>query len=503
MTELLLQIEPNAATPLYRQVYNGLRDVILAGRLKAGDRLPSSRAFADRLGVGRNTVLEAYSQLLAEGYVVTSAGAGTFVTGDIPDHLLRTTQDEDEGHRTTELGMHDLSEFGRRIVSLPPAPKAAWRRLAPFYPGIPAYDLFPAAVWRKLTADLWRTPLESDLLDYGEPQGYEPLRRAIVEYTGLSRGVSCTPDQVIITGGSQQALSLASQLLLDPGDEVWIEDPGYRGARSAFAAAGARVVPVPVDAEGLVVSEGRERASRPRLAYITPSHQFPLGHTMSISRRLELLDYASTSRMWVIEDDYDSEFRYSGRPLPALHGLDRAQRVIYMGTFSKVLFPSLRVGYLIVPPPLVEAFVAARSGADRHRPTLDQAVLAKFIADGHFERHLRRMRAAYLTRQKLLVDRLSARVGDVLEIDASPAGMHLLAWLPAGVSDSHVSARCAEAGIAASPLSYYSIEPPARGALVLGYTGFSEPAIRYRARVLADSLRSCLSELSQGASPVS
>jgi GntR family transcriptional regulator/MocR family aminotransferase len=292
--------------------------------------------------------------------------------------------------------------------------------------------------------------------------------------------------------GSQQAVDLTARVLLDPGDAVWMEDPGWRGARSAFVAAGATTVPVPIDDDGLDLEAARRRRPDARLAHVTPSHQFPLGTTMGLVRRLELLDWAASGGTWILEDDYDSEFRYAGTPLPALQGLDTAGRVIYTGTFSKVLFPALRLGYLVVPERLVDPFRAAHALADRHNPAVDQAVLAAFLGEGHFSRHLRLIRTAYGERQQLMLEQLRDRLPDILEVAPDPAGMHLVAWLPPGVDDAAMAVAGATAGISAPPLSYYSIEPPARGALMLGYTGVSRPRIRVGVQELAVALRSAL-----------
>jgi len=315
-------------------------------------------------------------------------------------------------------------------------------------------------------------------LEYGDPAGYAPLRDAIAEYVRVARGARCLAGQVIVTGGSQQGVDLAARVLLDPGDAVWMEDPGYTGARTALLAAGARLVPVPVDADGLAVDQAERMAPDARMAYASPSHQFPLGVTMSAGRRLALLRWAARAGAWVLEDDYDSEFRYDARPLASLQGMDEEGRVIYVGTFSKTLFPALRLGYLIVPPELVEAFRAARAVSDRHSPTMDQAVLADFLAGGHFARHVRRMRRLYAERQDVLVDAVRRGLGDRLRVVPSAAGMHLVGWLEHGQDDAEVSARAAALGVEAAPLSRYAMKRPERGGLLLGWAGYAPEAIR-------------------------
>jgi len=327
------------------------------------------------------------------------------------------------------------------------------------------------------------------MLDYGEPGGYGALREAIAEYVRLARGARCLTEQVIVTSGSQQGVDLAARVLLDPGDAVWMEDPGYTGARTALQVAGARIVPVPVDGEGLVVQEGERMAAQARMAYVSPSHQFPLGVTMSAARRLALLRWASRAGAWILEDDYDSEFRYDARPLAALQGMDEDGRVIYVGTFSKTLFPALRLGYLIVPVELVDAFRAARAVSDRQSPTMDQAILADFLGGGHFARHVRRMRRLYSERQEVLVDAVRRHLGDRLEVTPSAAGMHLLAWLEPGVDDATVSAGAATLGLEAAPLSRYGLVRPDRGGLLLGWAGYSPEAIREGVLKLGEALR--------------
>jgi GntR family transcriptional regulator/MocR family aminotransferase len=491
LTELVVVLDRSSAVAIHRQLYESIRTSILAMRLRPGTRLPSSRSLALQLQISRNTVLEAYEQLCAEGYLESQVGCGTFVTSGLPDDLLRAramaSASEDASRPSRPVR---LSSWARRIASVPVVSADSWHVARPFYHGVPAYELFPVEVWRRISNRLWAGRPGEALLGYGDAGGHAALRQAIAAYLASSRGMSCDSNQVIVVGGSQQGLYLAAEILLDAGDRVWMEDPGYRGARTAFASAGADIVPVPVDREGLAVDEGKRRSPDARLAYVTPSHQYPLGSIMSFSRRLQLLNWASSSGAWIVEDDYDAEFRYTGRPLPALQGLDEEDCVIYLGTFSKVLFPALRLGYLVVPPQLIEPFLAARSLMDRHRPLMDQAVLAEFLTGGHFERHLRRTRTAYQHRRDLLVDRLETALPGVLDIEPGPVGMHLVARLPEGISDAALSDALAEEGISAAPVSYFTTsETPERGGLLLGYTGFAEPAIKYRSKVLASVIR--------------
>ena len=359
-----ISLESSSGAPYYRQLYDGVRRAILSGLLPAGTRLPSTRTLAAELGISRTTVVTAFEQLLAEGYLEGKVGSGTFVARYLPDDLLSVAFKADRESRPARSG-RGLSGRGAVLAATPTT--AVRDRGSPraFRPGVPALDEFPDAAWRRVSTKVWRKP-SGGLLGYGDPAGYRPLREAIARYLGASRAVRCVPEQVIVVSGSQQALDLAARVLLDPGDTVWVEDPGYMGARGTLSGAGARLVPVPVDGEGLGVAVGVARELDARLACVTPSHQYPLGVTMSLSRRLELLGWANRSGAWVVEDDYDSEYRYTGCPLEALQGLDSEGRVLYIGTFSKVLFPALRLGYLVVPSDLIDAFVSAR--ADRPAP---------------------------------------------------------------------------------------------------------------------------------------
>ncbi|MBO0816719.1 MAG: PLP-dependent aminotransferase family protein, partial [Actinobacteria bacterium] len=325
------------------------------------------------------------------------------------------------------------------------------------------------------------------LLRYQHPAGYVPLREAIAAYVGLARGVRCTPEQVLVVAGAQAGLSLAARLLLDPGDEAWLEDPGYYGARGAIIAAGAVPVPVPVDGSGLDLAAGQRRAPRARIAYVTPSHQFPLGVTMSLPRRLALLEWAREADAYVVEDDYDSEYRYQGDPLPSLQGLDPGGRVVYVGSFSKVLFPALRVGYVIVPGELADAFAAGHRFAAIHVPSLEQAALTDFISDGHLARHIRRMRALYAAREAALAEAIERELGGMLSVTPPHAGLHLIGWLPDGTSDELAAARAAAHGVDAQPLSAHALRP-GRPGLLLGHAATPEPEIIAGVRRLAASL---------------
>ena len=483
---LLIPLDAAAPEPLYRQIYRALREHILSGRLTTGVRLPSTRTLARELGVSRNTVLAAYDQLLAEGYLAGRVGSGTVVAAS---DARRPAGVEGRRSSSPSGGKRVGSRRASSVAALPVRLSLLDGDSRAFRPGVPALDEFPLQVWRRLAARRWQGA-SRDLLDYGDPRGYRPLREAIAGYLGAARGVRCHPEQVLIVTGSQQALDLTARVALDPGDTAWIEDPGYFGARGALLAAGARVVGVPLDDEGLSVQAGVARAPDARLVYVTPSHQFPAGMTMSLARRLALLDWARQSGAWILEDDYDSEFRYASRPLSALQGIDVDGQVIYSGTFSKVLFPSLRLGYLVAPPALVDAFVSTRLFSDTHTPTVEQAVLADFIDEGHFERHVRRMRALYYERQQVLLESVARELAPVLTIGATEAGMHVVGWLPPAADDSAVSREAAHHGVDALAISAFALERAHRGGLVLGYSHLAPDEIRRAVRKLGCATRS-------------
>jgi GntR family transcriptional regulator/MocR family aminotransferase len=485
---LLVTLDASRDDPLHHQVYADIRDAILSGRIAARSQLPSTRLLASELRISRTTVSLAFDQLRAEGFLEARERGGTFVAATIPDRVLssgrhppsRTSaRPQPPARSRAASSVPKPSRRGAALASLTtPALSFSGREPRAFRTGVPALEVFPHSVWGQIAARLWRRAPRA-LLAYGVPNGYEPLRRAIADYLEVSRGARCTSEQVIIVGGSQEALYLAAQLLIEPGDTAWIENPGYPGARNALSAAGARLVGVPLDGEGLDLAHGLRVAPNARIAYITPSHQYPLGVTMTVGRRLALLEWARDAGAWILEDDYDSEFRYTSRPLPSLQGLDaeagdRDTRVIYIGSFSKTLFPSLRIGFLVVPSALVDAFAAARAVIDRQSPTVDQAVLAEFIDQGHFLRHLRRMRALYAERQDALLRGI--RDGPLVEhIDTGPsdAGMHLVGWLRHHRDDARASTRGLEVGIEAQPLSAMTLGPVSRGALLLGYAAFA------------------------------
>jgi GntR family transcriptional regulator/MocR family aminotransferase len=486
---LLVALDDDAREPLFRQLYRHLRSAILDGRLAPGLRLPSTRILASDLKISRNTVVATFEQLHAEGYLDSRVGRGTRVAGSVPADHPRLQRQRPAKNRVSTLSALGRASGRAQVIAHAAARKSLLPDRAPaFRPGLPALDEFPIHIWQR-TASRCVRALVSDSLAYADSLGYAPLRRVLSQLLATARGIRCTPAQVFIVAGTQEALQLSAQVTLDVGDVAWVEDPGYHGAVGALAAAGARVIPAPVDDEGLDVEAARARAPEARLAYVTPSHQFPLGVTMSLNRRLELLEWARTTGAWIVEDDYDSEFRYVSRPLTALHGLDDAERVIYCGTLSKVLFPSLRLGYVVVPPGLVDLFAAARDAFDIHRATLEQMVLAEFIEDGHFERHIRRMRVLYRERRDALIAALESELGDAVTVGGSDAGMHLVAWLSDDIDAFDVQRRAAARAIDAIPVAAFAMDRSSPPGLVLGYAHLDPARIRQACGQLADIIR--------------
>ncbi len=472
-----LSLDPGTALPLHRQLYAQLRTAILAGRLTPGTRLPSSRLLAAELDCARGTILLAFDQLHAEGYLHSSAGAGTFVAEEVPDHLLAVRQSsrrEGGGERRVRLSNHAATLLANPMRHPPPGSEA------PFQIGQPALAEFPRELWAKLTAETWRAPGGARLLA-ASPAGHPPLREAIADYLRTARGLDCRPEEVIVTSGTQQALSLIARLLLDPGDPVWLEEPGYPALRPILVAAGARIAPIPVDDEGISVADGRRIAAAARLVAVAPSHQYPLGTVMSLARRLELLRWAEGADAWIIEDDYDSEIRYRGRPLEPLRLLDETGRVIYVGTFSKVLFPGLRLGYLVAPRALAQIIVCAIPLLEPPASMIAQATLARFIAEGHFAVHLRRMRHLYAARQAALVAAARHHLAGALTLEPDDAGMHLVGyptpeWTP-DFDDLAFADAAANAGITLSPLSRYYAGQVRKMGLLFGYAASPPEAI--------------------------
>jgi GntR family transcriptional regulator / MocR family aminotransferase len=469
---LTFSIDRTAPETLFRQLHGEVRRLILDGVVPPGSRLPATRTVAARLGVSRSSVVAVYEQLLAEGYLAGRQGAGTFVSRALPAPprlpapLLP--------RRIAGKVAARPSGAALRYAAL--SPDRAQFEAVPFNTGRCSLDEQTLTIWRRLTAASLRRP-DSLWLGYGDPRGSPRLREALAHYLRIARGVQCEPEQILILSGVQQAIDLVLKVLIEPGDAVWIEDPAYPAMQAALQAAQARLVPVPVDAEGLVVSRGVAASPAARAAYVTPSHQSPSGVMLSMARRLELLAWARDARSWIIEDDYDSEFRYAGRPLASLQGIDRGERVIYLGTFSKVIFPGLRLGYAVVPHELLEAMTAARHLTDRQAPALTESVVTAFIEQGHFAAHLRRMRAQYRLARDHLAASVKARLAAFLEVDVPDQGMRLMARLAPGWCDVALAEQAAARGLALRPMSKLYLDAPPVQALLLGFTGYTMPAL--------------------------
>lgn len=483
----LIRIDRASRTPLFRQIEEPLRNAILAGTLPGGTRLPSSRALAVDLGVSRQTVVQVLESLAAEGFLDIRRGSGAYVASSIPRHLphrfkkkLESEQAPDAKPRVSALGQR----FGSSGIDFSPSEDR------PFLPNSPAYDRFPFSLWQKYVNRQSRQAYRGSM-GYGDPAGYAPLRQAIAEYLALHRSDSCDPEQIVITPGGHAAFMIATELLTDPGDGLLFEDPGPLIARSLFEAMGRKLIHVPVDDEGMAFEDAVAQGSGARLAFVMPSRQHPLGRTMSLARRLRLLDWANANDAWILEDDYDSEFRYTGRPLASMRSIDGTGRVIYVGTFSKALFPALRVGYLVLPPGLVGMFRNAIALMFRSVPVATQMALAGFIADGHFSSHLRRMRDLYAERRLSFLD-VAERVGHGhFQVETPDSGMNAIAWLPDRLSDRDVARRAAGVGVHAYALSDYCARPFPRSALLLGFAGVAPhqlaPGLDALARVLSEA----------------
>lgn len=478
---------PSGEQDLWRWLYTELRGAILDGRLKPGTRMPSTRSLGAQYSLSRGTVVVAFDQLQAEGYTRTEVGSGTYVASGVPDAFLSPTRKP-----ATVALPSSKAAFPKRTkeflkgVEVLPASHTIGKAFRTYEPAI---DLFPVDLWARVASRVLRRAPRS-LYGHGAAAGYQPLRRAIAEYVGASRGVHCSAEQIIVTSGTQQALDLIGRFLLATGDRVWMEDPGYSGALQTLRTSGARIVPIPVDEDGLIVSAGRRLASKAKLAYVTPANQFPMGVTMSADRRLDLLRWATNANAWIIEDDYDAEYRYSGRPVAALQALDSSGCVIYVGTFTKMLFNALRLGFMVLPERLVEAFASARTFVDRHPPTLDQAILAEFITEGHFGHHLRRMRQIYAERIEVLKTAADEHLDGLVDVVRAGAGVRTLGWLKTWKSDHDAAQQARKFGLEVEPLSLFTTKYNRPPALMLGFASCTSAELRRGVSLLATALRS-------------
>lgn len=493
----LLQVDRADATPLHRQIYTRVRLGIEQGLLRPGDRLASARSLAADLGVARGTVELAYQQLAGEGYVLARGQGGTVVSPQLAAHLKPRAARRTDAQAAPQSAARPPVAGRSRVASAErsdrpeydsAAPTVGARMLLPLQPGVPAFDAFPRKLWSRLVARRARATSPADLT-YADPCGYAPLRDAIARYLLVSRGVACTPAQVFVTAGHRASLALLARTLLQAGDQVWIEDPGFAPVASVLRAAGCRPVPIPVDAEGILVARGEARAPRARMAVVTPSHQAPLGVALSMARRLQLLQWATRARAWIVEDDYDGEYRYAGSPLPALKSLDTADRVAYAGSFSKVLFPGLGLAYLVVPASLVERCSATAGTWSNGCPQLTQAVVADFMAQGYFARHVKKMRLLYARRRTLLAEALRKAFGDRVEIALSGGGMHLIMHVEGATSDAALAQRAQQAGLSCQALSERSASRSGPQGLMLGFTNIASAA---QAQQIAKRLREAI-----------
>ncbi len=470
---------------LHRELYQRIRNAIIGGAMPAGYRLPSTRVLSAQLGVARNTVLVAYEQLHSEGYVESRRGSGHYVAEFVPDAFERLTATR---LRPEVVRGSPSAQVANRFAFVPDSFRRAIPAV-PFRANLPALDVARLQAWIRLYTKFLRQAGRSARQPghFGETDaiGDPLLRRAVAEYVSLSRGVRCSPEQIVITAGAQHAMDLLLRVIGSHGEKAWIEDPCFPGALAALRGAGLEPVPVPVDDEGIDVDRAVRIAPQARLAVVCPSKQFPLGYVMSLPRRLALIQWARERRAWVIEDDYDSEYRFSGKTIPSLQGLDGGEFVVYVGTFSKVLFPGLRLGFIVAPPMLVDAIVAVRTLAGRHGNPLDQQVLARFILDGHLGRHVRRMRKLYETRMEALLLSTRRWLAGAVAVEPAEAGLQTVGWLNSEFDDRSVSTHAAEAGIEVAHLSRYCIDTIRPPGLVFGFGAFDEREIDTGARQLA------------------
>jgi GntR family transcriptional regulator/MocR family aminotransferase len=482
---LLQHLDKESKIPYNRQVYQLLRNAILEHVLPVNSKLPSSRELATELSISRNTVLYAYEQLLAEGYVEGRSGSGTFVTDTAPN---LPTLKRKQASTVAELGEDGpkLSQRGQQLVNSAGAAPQQW---GAFVPGVPDVTQFPHRIWNRLQSKVWQNPTPS-ALTYAKGGGHAALREALTDHLKLSRAVDCVPEQVVITAGIHQSIDLCMRLLGDPKDLAWLEDPCYWGTRNLLHASGLNIRAIPVDAEGLCPSAEDFKAV-PRFIFLSPSHQYPLGMVMSLARRRLLLEYAKQNNCWIIEDDYDSEFRYSGRTIASLQGLDTSNHVLYMGTFSKTLFPGLRLGYLVLPLALVNSFVVGMEELHRGGNLLVQATLAEFIEQGFFTSHIRHMRTVYAARLALLQEAIANRFApDQVKSMGTDAGLHLVLLLPRHCDDAAIAELALQKGIAVRPLSkYYNDSRQGEKGLVLGYGCVEEQNIKPAFDILANVIQ--------------
>ncbi|PYK10969.1 MAG: hypothetical protein DME65_08420 [Verrucomicrobia bacterium] len=488
----MVQLDRASHEPLHEQLYRQIRDELVSASFNHNSsRLPSSRELAIDLGVSRFTVNVAFSRLHSEGYLQSKIGSGTFVADPLPETFLSARAARAEPHTQRPPRVSDRvkgipdQRVGHQFdfgIAGPPG--------VTFVPAVAALDEFPIAVWERLRAEVLAQK-GAHLLQYASSRGEPDLRKALATYLCDYRGARCHPDQIIITAGTQQAMMISAMALVNRGEVAWMEDPGFYQARRAFGFAGAIVVPQPVDREGITITRSSRQRS-PKIIYVTPSHQFPLGMTMSLARRTALIDFARTCDAYIFEDDHNSEFRYTGPPLPCLQGLDNAGRVIYAGTMSKILYPSLRLGYILAPERLIEPMIKVRAVMDQHSPAIDQATLARFLTEGFFLSHIKRMRKLYSDRREYFVEQFNALLSKHFMLEIPEAGLHFVAWLRRKTDLPLITNVCKEIGMRPSPLSSCFMKAEPEAALTFGFAAWSRAQIREGLSKFAAALNSKL-----------
>jgi GntR family transcriptional regulator / MocR family aminotransferase len=477
-------VSPESNRPLFEQVHQYLQHAITSGRVPPGSRLPSTRRLADQLRVSRTSTYSAYEKLAAEGYIETIVGSGTFVTNDLPRIENAPAHAAPRlGDRPDNTSLSSYASKAKQVTS-----DLFTGAAVPFVTGCSSIDATAIDAWRRVGVRHFQT-MDAENLRYSDPRGVSSLRLEVASYLKAARAVRCDPDDIVIVSGAQQGIDLSIRTVLDRDDQVWIEDPGYLPTRAALAAHGARLVPISIDGEGLVVAQGIEQSPRAKAVYITPSHQYPTGAVMSLNRRMALLEWASRTGAFIIEDDYDSEFRYSGAALPSLQGIDTQGRVIYVGTLSKVLFPGARVGFAVVPPDLRKAFAAARFLIDRQPATLQQQIVAEFMRDGFLTSHIRRMRQRYRASRDLLVNVLTEQLSDIVHIEVPDGGIQLSIFFKDDRDDVATAAAARTEGITVRPLSTLYIAAKPQKGLLLGFSGFEDHMLRQAAIRLGQIIR--------------
>ncbi|WP_410488567.1 PLP-dependent aminotransferase family protein [Acinetobacter sp. 2019-01-05] len=464
-------------------LYSALRDAILDGRLKASTKLPSSRALAEMMSISRNSVLAAIERLLDEGYLFTKPSSGTYVAEVVPDQLIHIQESSEK----TTINHHHTLNINPNMDAL----LSSWREQACssqkkriFHVGVGCIDLFPHQLWGKLLTRAWRQSYYQ-LGQFHDPRGYLPLRQAICEYVQSTRGLNCNEQQIIIVNGTQQAIHLTAYALLQANDEVCLDEPGYDAAFNIFRSFGAQVNLIESDEEGMQISKITDHYSKSKLVYTAPSHQFPLGGTLSLARRFALLDWANSQEKWIFEDDYNSEFRYGTHPIQALQGLDQQQRVIYSGTFTKMMFPEFRLGFMVVPEALIETFSTAKYYTDVRSSYLEQVALALFIQQGHYARHVRKVRKACYERQQALIQAINEHLSDIVEVQPTDSGIHLIGWLKGTWSEQDFINHCSALDLAIQPLSRYCQITTKKAAVLIGYAAHQPKEIIENIKELA------------------